>query len=102
MNFDDLVGCPAVRRLAHDLGFRGRSAADAVDRRPRISADDASSTFLDEFADRLASGLATIVAVLDPELVVLDRSTSAGQVGRRLAQRVQRRLHRLSQLRPLR
>ncbi len=98
MSFDDLVGSSAVRRLARDLGVPGRSAADAV-ANASMATDDASGAFLDEFATRLASGLATIVAVLDPELVILTGAICRAG-GERLTQRVQRRLHRLSKLRP--
>ena len=98
MDFHDLVGSAAVRRLARDFGVRGRSAADAV-AAASTTADEASNGFLDEVATRLASGLATIVAVLDPELVVLTGDICRAG-GERLTQRVQRHLHRLSKLRP--
>jgi predicted NBD/HSP70 family sugar kinase len=60
---------------------------------------EGNAAFLDELAARLATGLATIVAVLDPELVVLTGDVCRAG-GAELAQRVQRALHAGSPLRP--
>jgi predicted NBD/HSP70 family sugar kinase len=96
-DFQDLVGAPAVLHLAREHGFAGRNAVTAIEHAHR--AGRAGEPFFVELADRLATGLATIVAVLDPPLVVL-----AGDIpragGADLASRVERRLHRLSPLRP--
>jgi predicted NBD/HSP70 family sugar kinase len=104
----DLVGGPAVLRLARAHGLRARTASAAVERavvaaneRPGNGGPTASSGegFLRELADRVAVGLATIVAVLDPELVVL-----SGPVGRAGADRlpglVAEALYTMSPMRP--
>jgi predicted NBD/HSP70 family sugar kinase len=68
-DLQDLLGGPAVVQLARDYGFEGATPAAAV------RAGCASEAFLADLAGRVAYALATIVAVLDPPLVVL-----AGQV----------------------
>ena len=76
LDFHDLVGGENVLALAHDHGFPGRTPGEAV----AAAADEGgerSVAFLTALADRIAFGLAAVVAVLDPPLVVL-----AGQVGR--------------------
>jgi predicted NBD/HSP70 family sugar kinase len=96
--FQDLVGAPAVRALAREHGIRARSAAQAV-AKACASGDPASEAFVDALATRLASGLAVIATVLDPQLVVLSGETfSAG--GPVLTRRVERALRRVSKLRP--
>jgi predicted NBD/HSP70 family sugar kinase len=96
-DFQDLVGAPAVRHLAAEHGLPSRDASATV--RFAATAGGAGEPFIAELAERLATGLATIVAVLDPELVVL-----AGDIcragGETLATRVERSLHGLSPLRP--
>jgi predicted NBD/HSP70 family sugar kinase len=59
----------------------------------------ASEAFIDELANRLASGLAVISSVLDPHLIVLSGDTCAAG-GQQLARRVQRALRRISKLHP--
>ena len=77
-DFQDLVGGAAVLRLARDHGLSGRTAAVAVERAVAGAADQpGAAEVLDELARRIALGLAVIVAVLDPGLVVL-----GGAVGR--------------------
>jgi len=96
-DFQDLVGAEAVCRLALDHGIQAESAADAVSQ--ASEGVPGGEAFLSELAARLATGLATIVAVLDPELVVLTGSVCRSG-GEALAARVQRRLHEASPLRP--
>jgi predicted NBD/HSP70 family sugar kinase len=73
VDLQDLVGGPAVLALAHDNGVPGRSPLDVVS---NAAADpDAAGEFFTELADRVSVGLAAVIAVLDPSLVVL-----AGQV----------------------
>lgn len=77
-DFQDVVGGAAVLRLARDLGVPGRTAAAAVERAAETHlSDPAAARLLDELARRIALGLAVIVAVLDPGLVVI-----GGAVGR--------------------
>ena len=72
--FQALAGGPAVLRLARLHGFTGAEPHTAVGRAVEaITQSDAQAArrLLTELADRLATGLAPIVAVLDPELIVL-------------------------------
>jgi predicted NBD/HSP70 family sugar kinase len=73
VDLQDLVGGPAVLALARDAGVPGRTPAEAV---ATAAADpDAAGEFFAQLADRVSVGLAAVIAVLDPPLVVL-----AGQV----------------------
>nr|WP_205864219.1 ROK family transcriptional regulator [Planosporangium mesophilum] len=72
-DLQDLVGGPAVLALAAEHGFHGRTAAAAV--AGAAAGGDTASAFFAALADRVSVGLAAVVAVLDPPLVVL-----AGQV----------------------
>jgi predicted NBD/HSP70 family sugar kinase len=75
VDLQDLVGGPAVLTLAHEHGIAGRTPTEAVSN----AADDpaAAGDFIPVLADRVSVGLAAVIAVLDPSLVVL-----AGQVAR--------------------
>jgi predicted NBD/HSP70 family sugar kinase len=72
VDLQDLVGGPAVLALAAEHGIAGRTPAEAV---TAAVAADTSALFFAALADRVSVGLAAVVAVLDPPLVVL-----AGQV----------------------
>ncbi len=73
VDLQNLVGGPAVLALAHDCGVPGRTPLDVV---TNAAADpEAYGGFFGELADRVSVGLAAVIAVLDPSLVVL-----AGQV----------------------
>lgn len=87
--FQSLVGRPAVLRLARD---RGRTAPD-------VAAALADPAVVDEVARRLATGLAAVVAVVDPELVVLSGATAQAG-GERLRVRVEEELTGLALPRP--
>jgi predicted NBD/HSP70 family sugar kinase len=69
-DLQDVVGGPAVLALGHEHGIPGRTPQEVV-------ANAGPGAFLTELADRVAVGLAAVIAVLDPPLVVL-----AGEVGR--------------------
>lgn len=75
--FQALAGAPAVLKLARAHGFSGADAPIAVGRAAAAltsnqpAAREAARLLLTELADRLATGLAPLVAVLDPELIVL-------------------------------
>jgi len=74
--FQWLAGGAAVRELAARHGFPGATAAEAV--QAAVSSPSAgSSAFLDDLAQRVAVGVASVCLVLDPGLVVL-----GGEVGR--------------------
>ncbi|MEV0023847.1 ROK family transcriptional regulator [Streptomyces atroolivaceus] len=83
--FQSQVSCPAVRDLAG-----GRSLPDAL-------ADEAVRA---EVARRLAVGLASVVAVIDPELVVLS-GLVAQAGGEELRERVEAEMTGLALPRPL-
>ncbi|GID78039.1 hypothetical protein Ade02nite_66800 [Paractinoplanes deccanensis] len=69
LDLQHLFGGAAILELARDNGVPGRTPAEAV----RTAAADpaAAGDFLTGLADRIAVGLAAVVAVLDPYLVVL-------------------------------
>ncbi|MFJ4655077.1 ROK family transcriptional regulator [Nocardia sp. NPDC088792] len=67
--FQELAGAPAVRALARQHGITAPTAADAV--AAAVETPDAGAAFLTEFAGRLALGLAAIVSVVDPQLLIL-------------------------------
>ena len=69
----DLVGGAAVLALARDHGIDAGTPQEAVARAAE-SPDDAAGFFM-QLADRVSVGLAAVIAVLDPQMVVL-----AGQV----------------------
>jgi predicted NBD/HSP70 family sugar kinase len=78
--FQSLAGGAAVRALGARHGFAAPTAAEAV--QAAVTAQAAGSapaagTFLDDLAQRVAVGVASVCVVLDPGLVVL-----GGEVGR--------------------
>ncbi|WP_175412007.1 ROK family transcriptional regulator [Streptomyces sp. TRM64462] len=101
--FQELAGAQVLPRLARELGLDGPGglahARDAVWLLERAAEDTDYSPLLDAFAGRLATGLASLVAVLDPEIVVL-----AGDVvvagGEPLRERVEAELGELAAARP--
>lgn len=94
--FQDSMGSGAVLQLARRYGIAGDTADGVVAR--AVEAGEAKFPFLQELAERLATGVATIVAVLDPPLLVLAGSTcQAG--GEQLADLTQRELNRISPFR---
>ncbi len=95
--FQELVGAPAVRALAKEHGIAAPTAEEAVVR--ALATPGAGDAFLTELAARLAVGLAVIVAVVDPRLVVLSGGVpTAG--GERLRALVEEELARISPARP--
>ncbi|MGP4050982.1 ROK family transcriptional regulator [Streptomyces sp. 2A115] len=77
--FDELAGCRTVLRLAREHGLTpppGGSLAEKASAVVTEAARTADSpgpgeAVLAEFATRLATGLSAIVAVVDPELIIL-------------------------------
>ncbi|MGW6497400.1 ROK family transcriptional regulator [Nonomuraea angiospora] len=101
--FQALVGWRAVQELAERHGIAAedaaRSVASAAESVSRAAGSAAGVGFLDELARRIALGVASICAVLDPELVVLGSHVgSAG--GDELAGRVQQAVARMCLARP--
>jgi predicted NBD/HSP70 family sugar kinase len=92
-----VAGAPAVIRLLREHGFRG-GRVEQIMRRARAAyenGDERAVAALGELATRLATGLAAIVSVLDPELIVL-----AGEVplsgGEPLRALLERELHTMT------
>jgi predicted NBD/HSP70 family sugar kinase len=103
--YQELAGSQAVPRLARELGIEdvpqgpyAEAAAELVARAAQAD-DDAHRHLLRTYATRLATGLASLVSVLDPELVVLSGAslTSGGEPLRAL---VQTELEELAASRP--
>lgn len=68
--FETLVGTLAVARLAREHGFDAPTGPEALERAARTPGP-AADAFLAELGSHMATGLAAIVAVVDPELIVL-------------------------------
>jgi predicted NBD/HSP70 family sugar kinase len=99
-DFQDLVGGAAVVALAREHGIPGRTPAAVVERAVALLATEepgGAAAFLDELAARLALGLAVIVAVLDPGVVVLGGAVGRAG-GRALAARTSKALRATSRL----
>ncbi|TCO33452.1 putative NBD/HSP70 family sugar kinase [Kribbella steppae] len=95
--FQELAGGEPVLRLAREHGLKARTAQAAI--AAALQAEGAGDAVLNEFAHRLAVGLAAIVAVVDPELIVLAGGViTAG--GERLRGLVQDELAELAVPRP--
>ncbi|MEU6916030.1 ROK family transcriptional regulator [Streptomyces olindensis] len=103
--YQELAGSQAVPRLARELGVEDipegpyADAAAHLVARAAQAGDDAHRRLLQTYATRLATGLASLVSVLDPELVVLSGTvlTSGGEALRAL---VQAELEELAASRP--
>ncbi|PWI18370.1 sugar kinase [Streptomyces sp. Act143] len=103
--YQELAGSQALPRLARELGIHDvpsgpyAEAAAALVARAAHSEDPAHQRLLETYATRLATGLASLVSVLDPELVVLSgASLTAG--GEPLRALVQSELEELAAARP--
>ncbi|MFJ7247079.1 ROK family transcriptional regulator [Kitasatospora sp. NPDC098652] len=95
--FQDQVGAVAVRTLAREHGLGAPTAEESVAK--ALETPGAGDAFLTALAGRLAVGLAVIVAVVDPQLVVLSGAVpSAG--GERLRALVEDELARICLARP--
>ena len=89
-----------MQTLARRHGIRAASAAASVRRAAAdLAATGGGGPFLDELAERLATGIAIVVAVIDPQLVVLAGDTAVAG-GEQLRSRIERRLRHLTPLRP--
>ncbi|MDC2953528.1 ROK family transcriptional regulator [Streptomyces gilvifuscus] len=103
--YQELAGSQAIPQLARELGIdaipSGPYAEAAATLVERAVAEDTGPhrLLLETYATRLATGLASLVSVLDPELVVLSGAslTAGGEVLRAL---VQAELEELAAARP--
>ncbi|KJK41678.1 ROK family transcriptional regulator [Streptomyces variegatus] len=103
--YQELAGSQAVPRLARELGIEdipagphAEAAAHLVARAAETD-DEPHRRLLQTYATRLATGLASLVSVLDPELVVLS-GTSLTSGGEPLRALVQAELEELAASRP--
>ncbi|MGW1725292.1 ROK family transcriptional regulator [Streptomyces sp. NPDC002306] len=100
--FHSLAGSAAITELAREYGFQAPPAdheppAAGIVREAVAARGPAADRFLDALADRVAVGVASVVAVLDPGCVVL--GGEVGQAGGEvLAARVEQRVGRMSPL----
>ncbi|MEV5276271.1 ROK family transcriptional regulator [Streptomyces sp. NPDC051994] len=103
--FQELAGGQAVPRLARELGVAdvpggpANEAAAVLIARGAAAADGPDRRLLEAFATGLATGLASMVAVLDPQLVVLSGGLIAAG-GEPLRELVQAELSELAASRP--
>ncbi|MFD4261811.1 ROK family protein [Streptomyces sp. NPDC058534] len=103
--FQELAGSQALPGLARELGLTDLpsgpyyEAAAALVARAAHTDDDPHRRLLQTYATRLATGLASLVSVLDPELVVLS-GTSLAAGGEALRDLVQDELEELAASRP--
>ncbi|MEV4319899.1 ROK family transcriptional regulator [Actinocrispum sp. NPDC049592] len=67
--FGDLVSSPSVVKLAKAHGFAARNGWTAVTK--AVQAGQQGEPFLADLARRVATGVAGVVSVVDPELVLL-------------------------------
>lgn len=95
--FQELAGAPAVLSLAQEHGLGAATAEEAI--ALALGTPGAGDRFLDTLAERLAVGLAVIVSVVDPELVVISGGIPAAG-GERLRELVQDALAGISIPRP--
>jgi predicted NBD/HSP70 family sugar kinase len=92
--YQELAGSQAIPKLARELGVDDipsgpyAEVAAALVRRAAESEDPRHQRLLETYATHLATGLASLVSVLDPELVVLSGASlaSGGEVLRSLVQ----------------
>ncbi|MFF5772520.1 ROK family protein [Streptomyces californicus] len=104
--FQELAGAQSVPRLARSLGIDtpqqpyAEVAADLLARAAEAYEEDAALTeLLRQYAQRLATGLASVTAVLDPGLIVLAGGAVAAG-GEALRSLIQSELAELAASRP--
>ncbi|MER5767075.1 ROK family transcriptional regulator [Streptomyces sp. NPDC001985] len=103
--FQELAGAQVLPRLARELGVREVRQGPYVEVAAELVARASGAgsgpyrEFLDRYATGLATGLASMVALLDPELVVLSGEPIAAG-GEPLRARVQSELAELAAPRP--
>jgi predicted NBD/HSP70 family sugar kinase len=96
-SFQELAGGPAVLALARSLGLRAATAPAAV--RRAAATPGAGDELIATVGHRLAVGIAAVVAVLDPTLVVLSGSVGLAG-GERLRSTIADELGSLAATRP--
>jgi predicted NBD/HSP70 family sugar kinase len=96
-SFEQAVSADGVVRTAAELGMKGATTAERVFAAARRG-DPLGLRAVEVEARRLAPGIATVAAVLDPELVIL--GGGVGRSGDLLIPVVERELRALSPLHP--
>ena len=96
-SFQRVAGTEAVRALARARGFKAATAAGAI--AAAVAAGPAGEAVLDEFATRLALGVAAVCVVIDPALVVLGGEVALAG-GPALAERVEREVAAIAPVSP--
>ncbi|QUH01152.1 ROK family transcriptional regulator [Saccharopolyspora erythraea] len=89
--FGKLVEPGAIMALARAHGLEAADGEDAI---RKAASDPGAREFLNDYARRVATGLAGVVSVLDPELVLLSAGIAQAG-GSALAELVAERLHEL-------
>ncbi|MFJ9826065.1 ROK family transcriptional regulator [Streptomyces sp. NPDC101160] len=104
--FQELAGVQAIPRIARACGIETReqpyvetAAGLLAHAAAHAAEDERHARLLDVYAERLATGLAALVAVLDPELIVLS-GAAISPGGEPLRARVQAQLADLAAARP--
>jgi predicted NBD/HSP70 family sugar kinase len=95
IDLQDLFGGAAILELARDNGVSGRTPSEVV--RAAAAAPAGSGDFVTALAERIAIGLAAVIAVLDPYHVVL-AGPIAQAGGRTLLEAVTKAVHRAAPL----
>lgn len=96
-SFEEAVSADGVVRIAAGLGMSGATTAERVFAAARRG-DAVALRAVEVEARRLALGIATVAAVLDPELVIL--GGGVGRSGDLLVPTIERELRALSPLQP--
>ena len=100
--FQRYAGPAQIVPLARRFGLGGKTAAAVVAAAAKADAEKGTTRggeFLDELAMRFAGGLASIIAVIDPAMVVLSGGTAAAG-GEALRGRIQAQLRELAMAHP--
>jgi predicted NBD/HSP70 family sugar kinase len=100
--FQRYAGPAQIVPLSRRFGLGGRTAAAVVAAAVEADAEKGTTRggeFLDELATRFAGGLASIIAVIDPAMVVLSGGTAAVG-GEALRGRIQAQLRELAMAHP--
>ncbi len=92
IRFGDLVSSDSITGLAKAHGLAARDGIGAV--RAAVASGADGLPFLTDLARRIATGVANLVSVLDPELVLLSGETAAAG-GQLLCDLVRDELHEL-------
>ncbi|WP_129669357.1 ROK family transcriptional regulator [Phytoactinopolyspora endophytica] len=97
--FQALAGAAAIAGLAREHGLVADSATDAVRSALARAGEPGADAFLHTFADRLALGVASVCAVVDPALVIVTGDVGVAG-GERLCDMVAAAVRRIAPVHP--